>query len=218
MDNKKINQDLTCCICLSPFDVTDLNNKEQLPHRLPLCSHQFHKGCIEEWFQKGSRTCAYCRKDYSSFSLKGLVSHDQTVTQLLLEIQDLRQNNNTNTNTNTNTNINNNNTNTNINNNIDNNNNNNNNLEENSQNNEIIVKRMEVKSINFRNSEEDDNVSCSRSVSLINQEEEGFLGKTVNYFKENPIITGLLGGALMFAALSTTQSLCTSKEDNGQKK
>ncbi|EAL67984.1 hypothetical protein DDB_G0278765 [Dictyostelium discoideum AX4] len=214
MDNKKLNQDLTCCICLSPFDVTDLNDKEKLPHRLPLCSHQFHKSCIEEWFQKGSRTCAYCRKDYSSFSKKGLVSHDQTVTQLLLEIQDLRQSNNNNTNSNTNNNTNNNNNNA-----YNNNNNyNNNNLEANGQNNEIIVRRMEIKSINS-NSEEDDNVSCSRSVRLNNQEEEeGFLSKTINYFKENPIITGLLGGAVMFAALSTTQSICTSKEDDDDKK
>ncbi|KAN0029518.1 hypothetical protein ACTA71_007647 [Dictyostelium dimigraforme] len=197
--NKKLDQELTCCICLSPFNVSNLDDKDQLPHRLPLCSHQFHKGCIEGWFQRGSRTCAYCRKDYSSFSKKDLVSHDQTVTQLLLEIQYLKQNNNNN----------------------DDNDNNSFTLKENSQINNIGVKGMEMKSNNIINTEDDDSVSCSRSIRNGNnnnqEEEEGFLKKTMDYFKENPLITGLLGGVVMFAALSATQSLNKDKEEDKKK-
>ena len=46
----------TCCICLDDND----DNIKTL-----LCSHKYHKACIEEWFTK-EETCPLCRDEFNS--------------------------------------------------------------------------------------------------------------------------------------------------------
>ncbi|CAM8947888.1 unnamed protein product [Rhodiola kirilowii] len=54
VDNRTV-----CCVCLSR--VVDGQERRALP-----CEHEFHKECVNRWFDKGRKTCPVFR-----FSMKG---------------------------------------------------------------------------------------------------------------------------------------------------
>ncbi|CAM8956806.1 unnamed protein product [Rhodiola kirilowii] len=54
VDNRTV-----CCVCLSR--VVDGQERRALP-----CKHEFHKECVNSWFDKGRKTCPVCR-----FSMEG---------------------------------------------------------------------------------------------------------------------------------------------------
>ncbi|CAM8951104.1 unnamed protein product [Rhodiola kirilowii] len=54
VDNRTV-----CCVCLSR--VVDGQERRALP-----CKHDFHKECVNSWFDKGRKTCPVCR-----FSMEG---------------------------------------------------------------------------------------------------------------------------------------------------
>jgi hypothetical protein len=50
--------DITCAICQDHNDPSDNNEWRIIRH----CSHRFHRGCIDEWFQQNVH-CPVCRHD-----------------------------------------------------------------------------------------------------------------------------------------------------------
>lgn len=53
----------TCAICLNTVRET----RTHLPIR---CGHLFHSGCLENWRQRGKRTCPVCRKIFDGSQYK----------------------------------------------------------------------------------------------------------------------------------------------------
>lgn len=64
----------TCCVCLS-----SMGNKGVGTSVLP-CLHQFHKVCVERWFNECRRTCPICR-----YSMEGGESHEDGSNQILTD-------------------------------------------------------------------------------------------------------------------------------------
>lgn len=60
--------DSDCSICLKTFDKKNKRYVKRL-----CCGHVFHKGCIDEWTNRGATTCPNCRHcfcDYNSSELR----------------------------------------------------------------------------------------------------------------------------------------------------
>lgn len=59
VDVSEIAADYDCCVCLS-HETEDNGNTG--PWCKLVCGHQFHEGCLLEWFER-ERRCPICRKD-----------------------------------------------------------------------------------------------------------------------------------------------------------
>lgn len=48
--------DKSCCVCLLSFDKAKDDKT-----RVLACGHEFHKACVEKWFDFFHKTCPICR-------------------------------------------------------------------------------------------------------------------------------------------------------------
>jgi hypothetical protein len=56
--------DSTCTVCQEPID------PNTPVRRINLCQHQFHKACIDRWFER-SVFCPMCRQDIRELRAQG---------------------------------------------------------------------------------------------------------------------------------------------------
>uniref|UniRef100_A0A0A0L4W7 RING-type E3 ubiquitin transferase n=1 Tax=Cucumis sativus TaxID=3659 RepID=A0A0A0L4W7_CUCSA len=70
----------TCCVCLSSMGNTDRDGDKGVGTSVLPCLHEFHKVCVERWFEECRRTCPICR-----YSMEGGGSHEDETNQILTD-------------------------------------------------------------------------------------------------------------------------------------
>lgn len=74
----------TCCVCLSSMGNTDGDGDKGVGNGTSVlpCLHEFHKVCVERWFEECRRTCPICRY---SMEGGGGGSHEDETNQILTD-------------------------------------------------------------------------------------------------------------------------------------
>ncbi|XP_038906276.1 E3 ubiquitin-protein ligase RNF167-like [Benincasa hispida] len=72
----------TCCVCLSSMGNKDGDRDKGVGTSTSVlpCLHEFHKVCVDRWFEECRRTCPICR-----YSMEGGGSHEDGTNQILTD-------------------------------------------------------------------------------------------------------------------------------------
>ncbi|XP_022145297.1 E3 ubiquitin-protein ligase SDIR1-like [Momordica charantia] len=70
---KALEGEMCCCVCLSSIE-------EGIETSVLPCLHEFHKVCVDRWFEERRRTCPICR-----YSMEGAGQGNENGTQILTD-------------------------------------------------------------------------------------------------------------------------------------
>ncbi|CAI9282411.1 unnamed protein product [Lactuca saligna] len=66
-------EDKSCCVCL-----LRLEKARDEERRVLACGHEFHKVCVDKWFDECRKTCPVCRFSFEDEEMKTRKSQELT--------------------------------------------------------------------------------------------------------------------------------------------